>query len=63
VQRTGAAVGHQGEIAGVEAALGGDALHRIGHRGRGDAEDAVGGLRRAHAKRLADLGERCVRRL
>ena len=36
VQRPGAAIGDEREIAGIEAALGGDALHRIGHRGGGD---------------------------
>ncbi len=55
VQRAGAAIGEQHEIAGVEAALGGDALDRIGHRGRGDAQDAFGGLHRSHAERIADL--------
>ncbi len=54
VQRTGAAIGDQHEIAGIEAALGGDALDGIGHRGRGNAQDAVGGCTRAHAERLAD---------
>ena len=60
VQRTRAAIGDQREIAGVEAALGGDALHRVGHGGRGDAQDAVGGLRRAHAERLAHFGQRAL---
>ena len=45
VQRTGAAIGDQREIAGIEAALGGDALDRVGHGGGGDAQDAVGGRR------------------
>ena len=55
VQGTGAAIGEQHEIAGIETALGGDALHRVGHRGGGDAQDSVGGLDRAHAERIADL--------
>ena len=62
VQRPRAAIGHEREVAGVEAALGGDALHRVGHGGGGDAQDAVGGLRRAHAERLADLGAARARR-
>ena len=43
MQRPGAAIGDEREIAGIEAALGGDGLDRIGHRGDGDAQDAVGG--------------------
>ena len=34
MQRAGAAIGDQREVAGIEAALGGDALHRVGHGGR-----------------------------
>ena len=34
VQRSGAAISDQREIADIETALGGDGLHRVGHRGR-----------------------------
>ena len=60
VQRPRAAIGDQREIAGVEAALGGHALHRVGHGGRGDAQDAVGGLGHAHAERLGDARKRAL---
>ena len=43
VQRTGAAIGDEREIASVESARGRDRLHGIGHFGRGDAQYAVGG--------------------
>ena len=52
VQRSGAAIGDERKVAGIEAALGGDALHRIGHRGRGDPQDSVGRRGRVHAERL-----------
>ena len=54
MQGTRAAIGEHHEIAGVEAALGGDAFDRIGHRGRGDAQNAVGGLDRVQPERIAD---------
>ena len=45
MQRPGAAIGDEGEIGGIEAALGGDPAHHVGHLGGGDAQDAVGRLR------------------
>ena len=53
-KRTRAAIGEQHEIAGIETALGGDAFDGIGHRGRGNAQNAVGGLDRAQPERIAD---------
>ena len=52
VQRTGAAIGEQGKIAGIKSALGGDAFHRIGHFSRRDAEDAVGGFGDTQTERI-----------
>ena len=52
VQRSGAAIGDQRKVPGIEAALGGDALHRIGHRGRGNSQDAISRRRRVHAERF-----------
>ena len=62
MQRTGAAIGDEREASGVETALRGDALHRIGHLGRGDAQYAVRRFRRAQAERLRHtLGHRAFR--
>ena len=55
VKRAGAAVGDQAKGGGIQAAIGRDALDRIGHRGNGDAQDAVGGIGEAQAERLGDL--------
>ena len=46
MQRSGAAIGNEREVAGIETAFGRDAFHRVGHLGRRDAQDAVGGVRR-----------------
>jgi hypothetical protein len=55
MQRSRAAIADHREIAGIEPAFGGDALHRIGHGGRRDPQDAVGGFRGVHPERLAGL--------
>ena len=54
VQGPGAAIGDEREIGGIEAALGGDPAHHVGHLGGGDAQDAVGGLREIEAERRGD---------
>ena len=54
MQGTGAAIGDQREVAGIETALGGDALDRIGHRGHRDAQDSFGRRGGVHAERLGD---------
>ena len=54
MQWTGAAISHQREVAGIEAALGGDALDRIGHRGHRDAQNSFGRRGGVHAERPGD---------
>ena len=59
MQGAGAAIGHQREVAGIETALGCDSFDRIGHRGRGDAQDSLGRRRHIHTERVCHaLGER-----
>ena len=54
VQGAGAAIGDEGEIGGIEAALGSDPAHHVGHLGGGDAQDAVGRRRQIEAERRGD---------
>ena len=48
VQGARAAIGHQREIAGIEAALGGDGLDGVGHRSRRNAQNPIRRRRRVH---------------
>ena len=54
MQGAGTAIGDEGEIAGIEAALGGDPPHHVRHFGGGDAQDAVGRCRQIEAERRGD---------
>ena len=61
MQWSGAAIGDQRKVAGIESALGSDAFHGIGHRGRRDPQDAVCCRRRVHAERFRHaLGQRAL---
>ena len=55
VQRPRAAIDKEGEGARVESALGRHRLHRIGHGGGGNAQDAVRRFRGGQPKRRSDL--------
>ncbi len=55
MERSSAAIGNQHEVAGIKAARGGYGLDGVGHGGHGDAQDAVGCCRQAHAERLGDM--------
>ena len=55
MERAGAAIGDQRERRGVEPALRRDALDRVGHRRRGDLQDAFGGLDDAEAERFGKM--------
>ena len=54
MQGAGAAIGHEGEISGIKAALGGDPTHHVRHLGGGDAQNAVGRGREIEAERRSD---------
>ena len=56
MQRAGAAKGHQGEIARVEAALDRHQADRVGHVGLGNRNDAQGRLLQSQAQRRGDGG-------
>ena len=63
VQRSGAAIGDEREVGGVEAALGGHPAHHMGHFRRGDAEDTLRGFDGVEAERRRNLfGESVLRR-
>ncbi len=56
VERPGTPIGDQHEVAGIEAAFGGDRLDGIGHGGRCDAQDSIGRGGHVHAERRRDVG-------
>ncbi len=63
VQAAGAAERHQGEVAGVDAALDGHHAQRPDHLGVGDADDPLGGLALVEAERVAEVRHGRLRRL